>query len=314
MIKQYEDLETWAWTEAMGEFMARMNFKAKQIGMDSSTFVNPYGGCAFGWNETTCMDMLRLGIHAYSYPYIMDVMSSSGNVRIHVYGEHERDVDIDCSNDFDAVAKRVHGEDAVNPYEIWGGKGGGWSTGEHKTFAYIAFCRVYGKDIVAVVDNHTADRSVGRLYRLNAIIEILDICAKKIRGEDISGMKLKYADCGAAAFLPEHTSSVLLKKAPIELIFGQNENERFNPASMSKILMAITAFDIWGSNQEMYQIRDEDICNDSNYWAFPGDIESIEYGLYPILINSNGSNTMALARHCGEKILEEKRKFGVLPK
>ena len=59
------------------------------------------------------------------------------------------------------------------------------------------------------------------------------------------------------------------------------------------------------------EIKDLDICNDSNYWAFPGDIESIEAGMYPVLVKSNGSNTLAMARHCGELILRERQLIGI---
>ena len=313
MIVDGKMLEDFSWTEEMGQFLERMNFKAGQLGMTSSSFANPYGGCAFGWNESTCMDLLRLGIHAYSYPYIMDVMSMKGATPIHVYGEHERDVVIekDFQQMFDETYVRVHGS-GQNPHIIYGGKGGGWSAGEHKIFAWMAYANVCGKNVLAVVANVSADRSVGRIYRLNAIIEVLDICEKVLKGESIEGMRVTYADYAAATLLPEDTPTVLLKKRPIETLYTQGAEEKFNPASISKVLAVITAYDIVGSNQEMYRIEPCDTCNDSTYWAFPGDIETVETGLYPILINSNGSNTLALARHCGLKIMEEKRKFGII--
>ena len=307
------DYETKVMTEGMREFMERMNFKARLIGMDSSTFYNPYGGSAFGWNETTCMDLLRLGLHAWSYPYVMDVMTTKGDVPIHIYGPRERDVLIskDYQKMFDDAYERVHGPGTPDPHIVYGGKGGGWGSGEHKVFAWLAYARVEGKNVLAAVSNVSADRSVGRIYRLNAVMELLDICAAAIRGESTEGMSLKYADYGAAALIPEDgTKTVVLKNRPVDLLYAQGENERFNPASISKVLMAITAMDIIGSNQETYEILDCDICNDSQYWAYVGDIESVECGMYPTLIYSNGSNTLAMARHCGEKILAEKEKWG----
>ncbi len=85
MIKEYEDLETYVWTPGMGEFMERMNFKASQLGMTSSSFVNPYEGQAFGFNTTTCMDLLKLGIHAYRYRIIHEsyMITISGNASMH---------------------------------------------------------------------------------------------------------------------------------------------------------------------------------------------------------------------------------------
>jgi len=306
--------ESYAWTEGMREFMERMRFKAAQIGMTSSVFVNPYGGEAFGYNTTTCTDLLRLGIHAYSYRCIMDVLSTKGTANLHVYGPNDRDIAIsfDFQKDFDDAYMRVHGA-GENPHIIYGGKGGGWGSGEHKAFAYLGYCRVKDRNILAVTSNVSADRSVGRLYRKNAIIEVLDICERKLNGESIEGMTVKYADYAAAAFLPDDIPSVLLKNRPIDILFSQGADVPFNPASTTKVLMAITASDICPGNQELYQILDEDICNDSVfYYAYPGDIESIETGMYPILISSNGSNTMAMARHCGEKILAEKKRFQCL--
>lgn len=314
MIKVYDDYETEEWTEGMREFMERMNFKAKLLGMNDSTFNNPYGGSAFGFNETTCMDLLKLGRHAYNYRYVMDVMTSKGDIPIHVYGEHERDViiSVDWQRDHDAAYERVHGPGMKDPYTVYGGKGGGWSTGEHKVFAYLGYSRVEGKTVLSVVANVSADRSVGRLYRVNATMELLDICASVIRGESTEGKSVTYADYAAAILLPDDgTPTVCLKNRPLETLYAQGAEEKFNPASISKVLMAITAADIIESNQEIYQIKDCDMCNDSDYWAFPGDIESVESGMYPLLIKSNGSNTLAMARYCGEKILAEKAKWSI---
>lgn len=313
MYCKYKATYSFKMTPGMAEFVERMNFRAAQIGMKSSTFVNPDGGEGFGFNSTTCMDLLRLGSYVYhAYPYIMDVMTTRFGAKFHIYGPHDRDVTLeyDYQQDFDRAYERVHG-DRHNPHVIFGGKGGGWGVGEHKIFAYLAYCRVSGRNVLAVAANVTADRSVGRDYRKNAIIEILDICKRKLDGGDTSGATLTYADYGAAMLLPD-MPSVLMKQRPIELLFDQKSDAPFNPASTTKVLTVITAWDICAGNQEMYEISEDDISNDSTYWAFPGDIESVETGLYPILITSNGTNTMALARHCGEKILEEKRRHGIL--
>ena len=312
MIKSYDMFESEEWTEGMREFMARMNFKARLLGMSNSVFHNPYGGSAFGYNETTCLDLLRLGRHAYSYRYVMDIMTAKGDVPIHIYGDHERDVviPVDWQKSHDEAYRRIHPGDGMNPHLVYGGKGGGWSSGEHKVFAWMAYSRVENENVLSVVANVTADRAVGRLYRMNATIELLDICSMVIRGESIDGMSVTYADYAAAMLLPKDgTPTVILKNRPVKTLYAQGAEERFNPASISKVLMAVTAQDIIGSNQEMYQIRDYDICNDSDYWAFPGDIESVENGMYPVLVKSNGSNTLAMARYCGEKILSEKAKW-----
>ena len=314
MITKYEIYESEEWTEGMREFMDRMNFKARLLGMDNSSFRNPYGGSAFGFNETTCMDLLRLGRYVYSNRFVMDIMTTKGMVPIHIYGEHERDVmiEVDWQRSHDVAYERVHPHGGANPYLVYGGKGGGWSTGEHKVFAWMAYSRVENENVLTVVSNVTAERAVGRIYRMNATIELLDICAKVILGESIEGMSVTYADYAAAMILPrDGMLTVALKNRPIETLYAQGAEERFNPASISKVLMAVTAQEIIGSNQEMYDIQACDMCNDSDYWAFPGDIESVEFGIYPILAKSNGSNTLAMARYCGEKILKEKAKWGL---
>jgi len=296
----------------MGEFMKRMNFKAAQLGMSDSIFVNPYGGKAFGYNQTTCMDILKLGIHAYGNAYIMDVLSTKGIADVHIYGEHERDVAIkwDLQADFDYAYNMIHPGKA-NPHIVYAGKGGGWSTGENRVFAYMAYCKVCGRNVLAVVANVSVGRTPGMQYRKNAIIELLDICSKAINGGSTDGLSVSYADYAAAALLPENTPSVFFKNRDIMPIFSQGADVKFNPASMTKVLMGMTAMDICANNFEMYKITDEDICNDSDYWAFPGDIESIGSGMYVVLLSSNGSNTLAMARFCGEKILAEKRKYGI---
>ena len=313
MIKQYdEDLETYEWTPEIGAFMERMNFNAARIGLRNSSFANPYGGQAFGYNESTCRDLLKLGIFAYSNRYVMDVLSTKGTVPIHVYGEHDRDVLIqnDWQQEYDAAYQRVHSGGA-NPYSIYAAKAGGWSTGEHKVFADMAYCRIGDQNIIVVVSNVSADRSVGRVYRQNAIIEVLDLCERVLHGEIVGETPIRYADYAAAALLPMDMPSAFLKNRELEFLYAWEPDEKFNPASITKVLAACTVTDICKSNQEMYQILDLDICNDSNYWAFPGDIESVEMGMYPMMICSNGSNTLAMARHCGKLILSEKAKHQI---
>lgn len=312
MIKEYEDFESFEWTEGMGVFMERMNFRARDIGMENSKFFNPYGGRAFGYNETTCEDLLRLGLHAYAYRNVLDVMSTRGTATVHIYGPHERDVDIkkDWQEEFDAAYRRVHGEGGICPWEIYAGKGGGWSGAGHKVYAFLGYARVDGRNVLAVVANVSADRSVGRLYRQNAFIEVLDLLHERFEGEPIGEKRIKYADHAAAMIIPD-MNTVMLKNRPLGLLFAQEPDARFNPASISKVLAAMTVTDICGSDRGMYEIKDLDICNDSNYWAFPGDIESIADGMYPMLVKSNGSNTLAMARHCGELILRERAAFGI---
>ena len=182
MYCNYKATYSYKMTPGMAEFMERMNFKAAQIGMKSSVFVNPYGGEAFGFNSTTCADLLRLGSYVYhAYPYIMDVMTTRYGADFHIYGPHERDahLEYDFQEDFDNAYERVHGS-RDNPHIIFGGKGGGWGVGEHKVFAYLAYCRVEDRNVLAVASNVTADRSVGRDYRKNAIIEIFGYLPKKI--------------------------------------------------------------------------------------------------------------------------------------
>ena len=103
-------------------------------------------------------------------------MSLKGTAKIHVFGPNERDVDIekDWQAEFDAAYVRVHGEGKC-PFPVYAGKGGGWSGAGHKVYAFLGYARVEGKNVLGVVANVSADRSVGRLYRQNAFVELLEI-------------------------------------------------------------------------------------------------------------------------------------------
>ncbi len=312
MIKPFEkEINTAEWTPGMARFMEEMNRKAAKLEMTSSFFANPYGGCAFGWNTVNCLDMLKLGLYAWSYPALMDVMTNRRGVTTHVYGPHERDVFI--KRDYQAIHQdayeHIHEPGTKSPHIIYGGKGGGWGSGDHKVFAYLAYGRTEGKNVMTVVSNTTAPRAIGRTYRQWATAEAMDVCAAIIRGEDPSKLSIKYAEHAAAILLPESTPGVVVRNHGFEPIFTQDAETCFNPASMSKVLMAVTAMDICGGIHEVYRIEEYDICNDSDYIAFPGDVERMADGLYPTLVNSNGSNTLAMARHCGEILLEREKQF-----
>jgi hypothetical protein len=292
--------------------VSEMNKKAKLLGMTNTFFNNPYGGNLYGYNKTTARDLMKLTVHSYSYPKVMEYLSLKGSRNIPVYGTNERVYTLanDIQTDFDVAYANVHGSGTC-PYQMLAGKGGGWSSNNPegvRVFAYTLIAQVEGKMVAGVVSrvSNGDTTHTGREYRLMAMIQLLDICAKKIKGETTSD-EVTYAEYACATIIPENTR--LWQNRTFTTLYEKNADTQFNPASTSKVMSALIIMDAGFDAFEYHDFVAEEVAIDSgvDFKAQIGDILCVDDSMYLNLILSNGPNTLALSRHCANKMFKQKK-------
>lgn len=293
---------------------SEMNKKAALLGMTNTTYYNPYGGSLYSYNQSTARDLMKLTIHSYGYPKVMEYLSLNGTKNIQVYGTNQRiyTVTNNIQSDFNTAYANVHGSGTC-PYEMLAGKGGGWASNSPagvRVFCYTLIANVEGKMVAAVVSRVSDGDSshTGREYRLMAMIELLDICAKKIRNETTSD-EVTYAEYACAAIIPEN--ALLWQNRTFETLYEKSADTKFNPASTSKVMSALIIMDAGYDAFEYHDFVAEEVAINSGttFHAQVGDILCIDDSMYINLIISNGPNTLAISRHCAEKMFKQKEEL-----
>lgn len=299
---------------SMEEFAYYMQRKSENIGMTNSEWHNPYGGRLYGFNYTTVKDLLYMTVFAASNPTLMRLMGSD-SVKIQIVGKNEgvRTVTNDMRQQINTQYAALH-SGATCPYRIIANKAGAHTNEDgsgvvsiKNGFALVLIAEIEGKLVAAVtgIGNTSLGYTEGRLRRVKGMVELLDICAASIRGESIQGMSVTFCDKAIACILPSYPSTCANYELP--LIYQQDANTVFMPASVSKVMAAIAMIDILPLN-DYYEIlgNPDELVNDSDYTAYAGDIQTVEDSMYAMLMASNGANTLSLARLAGEHLLHNK--------
>lgn len=293
--------------EAVRRFMNSVNEKARDIGMINSNFANPYGGGRYGINTTTARDLFKMMVHGCSYEKLCNIWSKRKATQ-KVIGENARETEIENSMFSQIDAQYLSMNGVVNPYWILGCKAGGWSTGENKTFANCVLVEINEMLIVIVVQTSDGDGTAGRIFRVQGVVEMIGIVQAILDDTYTDDMQVTTVQKAIAGIVPKMPQSYK-EYEDFEILYELNADVQFNPASCSKVIATMVALDTCDNLYETLKIRGDEIVNDSSYYAQEGDIETIQSSLYASMLSSNGTNTLALARHCGGKMLYEEQKL-----
>lgn len=294
--------------QAMTRFMSLMNEKAAIIGMADSVFVDCYGGNDNGYNVSTAKDLLRLLIYASGYHAINDVWSTR-SATVQVFGTNARTAVVTntAADGVESAYSDLHPGETM-PYRIIGVKLGGWTDPQaQRSYACGLIAEVEGHTVAVMVQTNQGNGTTGRQYRLNAAVEVLDICAAYFRNEDISQMDATYAVHAAAAEIPAYP--ITFKASALDMIYKKAETGTFNPASMTKVLACCVALDISQDLYEVHEVTFSGTSTNTEYTPQNGDIESMWTSLITTMLASSGLNTMCLARYLGKKVLAQEDKY-----
>lgn len=300
--------------DAHGVIVDLMNQKAKELGMTNSTFYNPYGGAMYGFNRSTARDLMRMTVHASAYRRLMEYLGLNASRKMHIYGPNERDASegFHLQNYYNTTYAKVHGEGATAPYYVLMRKNGGWASPvSEQSYCGCLIAEIEGKLVAAAMARVSGGDSshTGREYRSLAQVELLDICYDVIKNGSTTS-KVTSAEYACACIIPQNP--ILWPGRDFEILYEQNADVQFNPASTSKLMSGIVLMDLDFNPQEYHELVPEEfVDSDTSFVAYKGDIMKIDDAMYLNLITSNGPNTLAICRHFGNKVLAERERWGL---
>jgi len=265
--------------EAKTRFMTYMNEKAKQIGMENTTFVDAAGF----YNKTTAVDLLRLAIYACSYDKIVEIWHKN-NYTITVSGNREREVNLTTS-----VASPL----LEDYYYLYGGKTG---TVDGQSNLLCVLLGPDNKLFVVCVLGATSDR-------FQAAKEAMDAAVAKYYDPKIDSSSFTVSAQAAAVCLLPPGNTKAYTDYPLDLLYAKDETSIRTPASITKVMTAICALDYIQDVHQELEIKSMDITAGSGNYFYAGDRISFYEALHAMFLPSSNTCAEAVATTIGHLIL-----------
>ena len=271
---------TYSNSDAKLRFMQYMNDKAKEIGMENTSFVDAAGF----YNRTTAYDLLRMGIYATSYDPLVEAWHKD-TYTVSVSGNMERDVNLTTT---------VKGAQLEDYYFLFGGKTG-TVDGQSNLLAIVE-----GPDerlFVVVVLGASVNR-------FEAAKQVMDLAVKKYNDpsfdfttEDVP------AKSAAACLLPLYNTKAYTDY-PLTMLYEKDIYTSRTPASITKVMTAMCMLDFVYDINEEFVISSGDITTGSGNYFYAGDMISYRESLHAMMLPSSNTCAEATATAVGHLILK----------
>ena len=266
--------------EAKETFMAYMNKKAKDIGMQNTTFKDAAGF----YNRTTAYDLLRLAVYACGYNDLVETWHKN-TYTITVNGKSPRSVDISTT------VKSTYLEDY---YYLFGGKTG-TVDGQSNLL-----CVVEGPDerlfacIILGADGN----------RFDAARQALDAAMIKYYDKDADNSNCTVSAKSAAVCVVPKNNTLAYTDYPLTILYEKDINSIRTPASITKVMTSICMLDFVADINESFMIKQNDITTGSGNYFYAGDIITYKEALHAMLLPSSNTTAEATATAVGHRILD----------
>lgn len=257
-------------------FMSLVNKKAECYGMSNSNFTSPSGA---GGNTTCAKDLAIAGYYACGYREVLDIWKHK-NYKIKVYGKNEREI---------SVGSTVMNT-PIGSYTIYGGKTGSWSGTEN----LLVVAEINEEAYACVVMDCGSSSN-----RFVAMEELLDVIST-------SSGEVSTATSACAYKLPAQLPQ-MHNISTETAIYTKNESQEIIPASVTKVMTAMTAIDYANDLSEKITFKSTDLESGSGAVFQSGDIVTLKDALEAMMLPSSNMAAKAIARNIGKKYLE---KFG----
>ncbi len=274
----------------LAAFVARMNEKAAQIGMQNSLFRDPAGMD----NLSTAHDLLRLLVCADHYR-ALDGVWNAPEYEVTVLGDMPRQQVVEST----VVKPRLE-----THYHILGGKTGTLTRYNARNLAVILELPDR-RERLAVVALYADGMNSEPTSRFDAVRQIADAALQKLQdpAADLSGTEV-CCKAAAACLIPAAGAAA---GEDLPLLFAKNAEEVLVPASVSKVLTAVCMMDAVDNLCETFDYNHFDTQIGGFYAEdfLPGDEMTFHQGLYAMLLPSSNVTAMAIARTVGRRLLEK---------
>lgn len=268
--------------EMYNAFMVYLQKKSEDIGMSSSTFCDPVGNYC---NYASARDIAKLLIYADKYAQLEEIWSLASK-DVNVNGINART---------QKVISTVHKQELEEYYHILGGKTG--TLGDKRNLAVIL--EIPNSEdkliVVALYANGANDSDENRYQAVKEIAEIA-ICKYNDPTFDSSASDV----CCASAI-----ACVLSTNKETKILYEKDADAQQNLASITKVLTAICALDIYKDlgAQITYKQFDIDTCPWYAKDFYVGDTMSLEDTLFALLLPSSNVTAVTIARSAGKILL-----------
>lgn len=266
--------------EAKEAFMAYMNKKATDIGMQNTTFVDAAGF----YNRTTAYDLLKLAVYATAYDDLVDAWHKN-TYTITVNGKSPRNV---------SMTTTVASAYLEDYYFLFGGKTG-TVDGQSNLL-----CIVEGPDerLFACVVLGAS------INRFQAAKQALDAAMIKYYDHDADNSNYTVeAKSAAVCIVPKH-NTLAYTDYPLTMLYEKDIYTSRTPASITKVMTAICMLDFVADINESMIIKQNDLTAGSGYYFYDGDIITYRESLHAMMLPSSNTAAEATATAVGHKILD----------
>lgn len=254
-------------------FVIKMNEMARNMGMIHSTFKNP-SGLTEKEQLSTSYDLSLLTLRASANANIVRIWKKN-NHYFSIKGKNERIM---------TIHNTVCNAQLNNYYSVLGGKTG--TVGFIKNLSVL----VYSQEKIYVATILKA--SGNRFHQMKLLMDSL--------------FKSELKDIDANAYTvteyPRYPVNIFTN-IQLKSLVSKNETIANNPASVTKLLTILTAFEYPLDLNDTVQIQEEDIVEDHLNKILVGDILSLDDILHLMLLSSSNISANALSRYITEKYL-----------
>ena len=266
--------------EAKKAFFEYMNTKAKDIGMNNTTFIDAAGF----YNRTTAYDLLRLAVYACGYDDIVETWHKN-EYTITINGKSPRS---------QKVTTTVGSPNLEDYYFLFGGKTG-TVDGQSNLL-----CVVEGPDerLFACVVLGAS------INRFSAAKQALDAAMVKYYDKDADNSSYVVEAKSAAVCIVPKNNTLAYTDYPLTMLYEKDIHTSRTPASITKVMTSICMLDFVADINESFVINSNDLTSGSGYYFYDGDIITYKESLHAMLLPSSNTAAEATATAVGHKILE----------
>ena len=273
--------------DCLDAFCARMNQKAKELGMCSSCFGDPAGIT----NHSTAFDIMQALQAAYKNEIIKNVLKCEVYTA-HIEGEQPREYT------FDSKAKVGKGYRCLRDYYDLMAAKGGTLTKPH-IFNLASIVRLPDSDAeLACVVMKADDSGEGPLNRFEATKQAVDAALEVLRGGQAGEI------CAQSAYV--------CSVADGKVLVSKNADECIMPASTTKLLTALTVLEyVDDLNTRLPVTQDMIDLFPSGFYTkdfLPGDSVSLIDLLHAMMLPSSNTACFIMGCYVGRILLSSQAK------
>ena len=268
----------------LAAFISAMNEKTASIGACSASFLDP-SGLKYSGATASSRDILQILVYAAGIPQIAEKWGKDRYTML-IQGHNARRESITTT-----LANPAYNS---LKYPIVGGKTGTITAAGHINYNLAWITCIGGTEMACVIMGCQTDKS--RWHDAESLVEYLDLSLHR-KSADARFEAPRFAVCKMPVNPKIDTVTLFASKSP---------DETGIPASLTKLMTLVTAYDYILDENELVRIVPSDLIGGSGDNLSAGDIVSIRDLAYDMLLPSSNCAAMALARHIGAKILKDR--------